>query len=142
MDGAPEYLVEVDELVYEKFRPNAAVTVAHGHFIIGTHVDYVAEILKAPDAEKRLAQAAVKALRQVYSDLDSEAAEEVVFGQELTGYDVNFYCLDLTNTALVRGFRTEDATYMILCQAEDREFAEVEPVFRAITASLLRFGVD
>jgi hypothetical protein len=51
---------------------------------------------------------------------------------------MNFYCLDLTNTALVRGFRTADATCIILYQAEDREFATVEPVLRAMTTSLLR----
>ena len=35
-----------EERDVKEFRPNAAVTVAHGHFIIGSHVDYVAEILK------------------------------------------------------------------------------------------------
>ena len=32
-------------------------------------------------------------------------AEETVAGHELTGYDLAFYCLDLTNTALVRSLR-------------------------------------
>jgi hypothetical protein len=49
-----------DEVIQEKdtkeFRPNAAVTVAHGHFIIGTHVDYVADILKKLDGESTLAK--------------------------------------------------------------------------------------
>jgi hypothetical protein len=86
---------------------------------------------------KDLADAALKAMRQVYDELDAERTKEVVMGQELVGYDLNFYCLDLTNTALIRGWRTPAASYLLFCQSDDREFAEVEPVFRAITASLL-----
>jgi hypothetical protein len=89
-------------------------------------------------APKDLVEAALKAMRQEYDELDAEPVQERAFGHELIGYDLNFYCLDLTNTALVRAVQTADATYLILCQAEDREFAEVEPVFRAMTASLLR----
>lgn len=95
-------------------------------------------IHSADEDPVRLSNAAVKAMRQVYSDLDSEEVEEVVAGQELVGHDLNFYCLDLTNTALVRSFRNQQATYVLICQAEDREFAVVEPVFRAMTTSLLR----
>lgn len=84
-----------------------------------------------------LADAALKAMRQVYDELDAEPVRESIAGHKLTGYDLNFYCLDLTNTALVRGVQTPQASYLVLCQADDREFAEVEPVFRAITASLL-----
>jgi hypothetical protein len=89
-------------------------------------------------APKDLVEAALKAMRQEYDELDAERVRERAAGQDLVGYDLNFYCLDLTNTALVRAVRTADATFLILCQAEDREFAEVGPVFRAITASLLR----
>ncbi|HVW36950.1 MAG TPA: hypothetical protein VHB99_06580, partial [Pirellulales bacterium] len=67
----------------------------------------------------------------------AEAVVETIAGQELLGWDMNFYCLDLTNTAQVRGFGTDEATYLIFCQADDREFEEVEPVFAAITRSLL-----
>ena len=89
------------------------------------------------DDPGRLASSAVQAMRQVYSELDSEEAWDDVAGREIHGYDLNFYCLDLTNTALVRSFRGDDATYVILCQAEDREFAEIEPVFRAMTTSMV-----
>ncbi len=77
-------------------------------------------------------------MRQQYDELDAVEIHETVAGQDLVGYDMNFYCLDLTNTAQVRGYRNTDAAYVIFCQADDREFAEVEEVFRAITISLLR----
>ena len=77
-------------------------------------------------------------MRQQYDDLDADEVHETVAGQDLVGYDMNFYCLDLTNTAQVRSYNTPDAAYVIFCQADDREFAEIEEIFRAITISLLR----
>ncbi len=85
-----------------------------------------------------LTLAALDAMKAEFTDFEAEPASETVEGFELTGFDMNFYCLDLTNTALVRGFRTAESTCIILYQAEDRDFATVEPVFRAITISLLR----
>jgi hypothetical protein len=90
---------------------------------------------------QKLADAALAAMRQEYDELDAEPVAETVAGQELLGWDMNFYCLDLTNTALVRGFSSGDATYLIFCQADDREFDEVGPVFAAITRSLLSMSL-
>ncbi|HVU85926.1 MAG TPA: hypothetical protein VHD36_01300 [Pirellulales bacterium] len=89
-------------------------------------------------APEKLAATALKAMRQQYDELDAEEVRETIAGQELVGYDMNFYCLDLTNTAQVRSYGTRDAAYVIFCQADDREFAEIEEIFRAITTSLLR----
>ena len=86
----------------------------------------------------KLLSAAVSAMREVYEQLDSEAVEETIAGQELSGYDMNFYCLDLTNTASVRGLRTGQRTLVIFCQAEDREYERIEPIFRAMSTSLLK----
>lgn len=84
-----------------------------------------------------LRETALKAMKKEYSELDVEPVEESVAGQELVGYDLNFYCLDLTNTALIRAARTSSHSLLVLCQAEDREFAVVEPIFRAMMQSLL-----
>ncbi len=83
-------------------------------------------------------ETSLRAMRDVYPDLDAEPAEEVVAGHRLRGYDLNFICLDLTNTTLIRGFRTPDASYLLLCQADDRELETVNRVFQAITTSLLQ----
>jgi len=87
---------------------------------------------------KDLAVTALNAMKQVYDEAESEEVSEAVAGHDVSGFDLNFYCLDLTNTALIRGFRTDHASCVVLCQAEDREFQSLEQVFRAITASLLR----
>lgn len=83
-----------------------------------------------------LAAAALRTLKAEYPDSESEPATQEIGEHELRGYDVNFFYLDLTNTALIRGFRLHDATCLILCQAEDREFAQIGAVFDAITTSL------
>lgn len=88
-------------------------------------------------APEDLVEAALRTMREVYDELDAEAVEETVGETELVGCDMNFYCLDLTNTAAVRSGRIGESTLVIFWQADDRELGEVEAVFRAITLSLL-----
>lgn len=87
---------------------------------------------------KKLAKAAVRAMKEEYEELESELTQETIAGQEVIGYDLNFYYLDLTNTAIVRCLRTPRASYAVFCQAEDREFDQVQQVFQAMTTSLLK----
>jgi hypothetical protein len=84
-----------------------------------------------------LAVEALQALKKEYPETESEPANDVIGGGELSGFDVSFYYLDLINTALIRAFRTPTASCLLLCQAEDREFRELEPIFQAMTASIL-----
>ena len=84
-----------------------------------------------------LTRAVLGQMRKEYQDLDSEPAAEEIAGHTLTGVDINFYCLDLTNTAQVRTLETPQAVYLLICQAEDREWTRIAPVFAAITASFV-----
>ena len=84
-----------------------------------------------------LTDAVVSQMREEYRDLDSEPASEVVAEHTLRGQDMNFYCLDLTNTAQVRTLQTPQAVYLIFCQAEDREWERIAAVFAAMTASFV-----
>ena len=77
-------------------------------------------------------------MRRQYDDLDSEPVEDAIAGQAMTGYDLNFYCLDLTNTAQIRAFRRGETSLLLIWQAEDRDFDGFVPVFRAITTSLIQ----
>lgn len=93
----------------------------------------------APDIELEAGfDEALAALRTEYHDMEVELVEEELEGYRLVGYDVNFICLDLTNTCWLRGIQTPGGTYLLLCQAEDQEFETVAPVFRAMLASMLR----
>jgi hypothetical protein len=84
-----------------------------------------------------LAEQAVAGIREEYGDVDVELAEDTVAGVDLKGYNVNFFCMDLTSTAKVRCLRTTKATYAIFCQAEDTDFERLARVFEAITVSLI-----
>ena len=86
---------------------------------------------------RELTAEALQSLKVEYPGAEAEPASEKFGDTTLSGYDLSFFCLDLTNTALIRGFRTAQATCLIVCQAEDRELETVGPVFRAITTSLL-----
>jgi hypothetical protein len=85
----------------------------------------------------KLTAAVVDAMKQEYEGLEAEEAEETILGHDLVGFDLAFCCLDLTNTARVRGLRFAHSTYTIYCQAEDREYEQAKRVFQAMTFSFL-----
>ena len=92
----------------------------------------------ASDDLVTLLRTVLDALRQEYTELDVEQATQQIGNCDLIGYDVNFCCLDLTNTAQIRGFQTQRGTYVLLWQAEDGDFVQLEPVFLAMATSLVR----
>lgn len=89
----------------------------------------------------KLAADALHAMTQEYEEVESKPVSETLSEFDLVGYDLNFYYLDLTNSAVVRCVRTEHGTLTIFYQGEDREYDAIEPVFRAMTVSLLRNAV-
>ncbi|TWU23626.1 hypothetical protein [Bythopirellula polymerisocia] len=81
---------------------------------------------------------ALAALRAEYQEMDVEPTEEILEGHLIVGYTVNFFLLDLTNTCWIKGIETPEANFLLIAQAEDREFEEVHRVFEAMLASVLR----
>jgi hypothetical protein len=97
---------------------------------------------------------ALAAMRAQYPGMEVELADDLTSAggwmdsqqdsgtggamEGLYGFNVSFICLDLTITAWLRGLQTHTASYLLLCQAEDRELTGVGPVFRAMWISLLR----
>lgn len=111
-----------------------------GQVIISSPETAFWQLSKHPaDAElEQLFDEALSTLRSLYEEMETEPAQTEIEGRTLQGYDVNFYCLDFTNTCWLRGFQTPSATYLLLCQAEDGEFQKTGPVFLAMLASVLR----
>jgi hypothetical protein len=91
-----------------------------------------------PSLPAQMAQAALDAMRKEYDELDVEPISESMAGHDLLGFDLNFFCLDLTNTACIRSLRVGGTTYTVFFQAEDREYVEIAPVFQAMTLTLLQ----
>jgi hypothetical protein len=61
---------------------------------------------------------------------------DVVAGQPACGHDIRFFSFDLTNTCWTRSFYCGAGTVLLLWQANDLELERIEPVLKAIIASL------
>lgn len=85
-----------------------------------------------------LAATALSALREEYEELEAEYVSETIGQTEATGYEIHFYVQQLVAAARIRVFQHDAKMVLLLCQAEDREFDQLEPVFRAMTHSLLQ----
>ena len=83
-----------------------------------------------------LAQEVLDALRSEYADIEVESVAARNPQQSGLCYELRFYCLDLVVAACLEVFDHADHTFVILSQAEDREFEQGRMVFDAITASI------
>lgn len=92
-----------------------------------------------PDRDPdELVDAVVETMRGMYDELDAEETISRIAGHDVVACEMNFYYLDLTNTALVEVIPSRRATYVVMYQAEDREFDNIHRVFEAMTASLVQ----
>lgn len=95
--------------------------------------------LYSPPADPRkLTEDVISALRAEYDPLEAEEASEQVGDVKAEGYDLSFFYLDLLIICHTRSFTFGNKTLVIMTQAEDRDYQQLEPVFRAITVSLVQ----
>jgi hypothetical protein len=87
-------------------------------------------------AQEEVAEATLEALRAEYPGLEATACVDTLAGQMAVGHDIQFFSLDLTNTCWTRSIYTEAGTILVLCQVNDLELQQYEPVLRAVCASL------
>lgn len=60
---------------------------------------------------------ALEAMRESYPDLEcSPALEARPGGRTSSGYDLEFFCLDIVATATIRGFRLDGVSVLVLSQ--------------------------
>ena len=81
-------------------------------------------------------ETALAVFKDEYPDLDVYETEEELLGQQATGYDIEFFCLELVNTARLRAFLAEEFTVLVMCQADDTELETSTPLFEALSQSL------
>jgi hypothetical protein len=85
---------------------------------------------------EEIANAALEALRADYPALEAQPKVDSLAGQMAVGHDIQFFSLDLTNTCWTRSIDTAAGAVLVLCQSNDLELDEYEPVLRAICDSL------
>ena len=88
-----------------------------------------------PEAEQ-MAQTALDALQEEYPTLEADPSLEDVAGQPACGHDIRFFSFDLTNTCWTRSFYCGEGTVLAMWQANDLELEKLEPVLKAMCASL------
>jgi hypothetical protein len=87
--------------------------------------------LSCPDSGD-VADSVLETMREEYPELDADPTEEVVDDRFVSGYDVQFFALDLPNTARIRCFRTLIRTILVFGQWTDLFEAEVSGIPDAI----------
>jgi hypothetical protein len=79
-------------------------------------------------------------LRSDYKHLDAEDVVQSLAGQPALGQNIDFFSLDTANTCWTRAVETPSGILLILGQCSDLEFAQFEPDFQALLASLTLAG--
>lgn len=88
-----------------------------------------------PDPQETL-QSVLEAFEEEYEEIDIYPVEQRVARREASARDIEFVCLELTNSAYVRVFQTPRFTAVLLYQATDHEVDAFQPDFDAMTASI------
>lgn len=105
-----------------------------------------AHIYDLASAPEDIFRESIDALQDTYSDIEiTPIAEEdlrflkqidTVHDGSIKAVEAMFYCLDFLIQAKLYLLSTDSNWFLVLCQAEDRDFDQQELVFTAITTSL------
>jgi hypothetical protein len=104
------------------------------------HPDGVAFLLVSADLScpdpGEVADSVLETMREEYPELDADPTEEIRDDRLISGYDVQFFALDLSNTAQIRCFRTLNRTLLVFGQWTDRLEAEVSDLADDVLRSI------
>lgn len=82
----------------------------------------------------------LQTLQQEYEDAELDAVQLTLGSLKLDAVDLQFYCLDFLVHSRLLVLEHELHCLLVAWQAEDRDFDKLEPVFSAITFSILQSG--
>jgi hypothetical protein len=104
------------------------------------HPEGVAFILVRSDEScsdpEETADLALEAMREEYPELDASPVMETLGEHIVTGHDVEFFSLDVSNAALIRCFRTPRRTVLVFGQWSDLIGEETAELVRDVVRSL------
>ncbi|HUG70566.1 MAG TPA: hypothetical protein VMM76_22645 [Pirellulaceae bacterium] len=90
-----------------------------------------------PRDSDELAGEALSVMREEYENLETTAFTTEFADVSACGHEIYFYHLDLLIHSRIITAPFGEKTALLLWQAEDRDFDELEPVFRAMATTLL-----
>jgi hypothetical protein len=88
-----------------------------------------------PSAESVI-EAAMTAYRESYDDFDVYPVASRIAGCESVGRNVDFFCMELVNSAWLRAFRTGRFTVLVLAQSGPDEQRAAKRAFEGVCDSL------
>lgn len=80
----------------------------------------------------------VVALEETYPDLEITPATKNFEQLEGTAVDAIFFCLDFLVRVKLQTLQTEGFQILLWYQSEDRDFEKHEPIFHAVSTSMLQ----
>jgi hypothetical protein len=89
-----------------------------------------------PDPDAVL-NTAVDAFRDEYDEIDVALSQTSLANRQVPAAEIDFICLELTNTARLRALRTERFTLLVLYQLTDADTEDQEETLESISASLI-----
>ncbi len=93
-------------------------------------------ILRQRPQPRDVLRAAILAFEEEYDELDIVESEIEVAQQRVLAIEIDFVCLELTNTAFLCAFETARFTVLVVTQLNDVELEAYESLLEQITASL------
>ncbi len=95
------------------------------------------QVYPSRTSRTKLTAEVLKVMQEEYGELETQVVTEDICQRPAIGYDLSFFCLDLLVTSRIRCLCVDQLTYLLIYQAESREFDRQHMVFEAITQSLL-----
>lgn len=93
-------------------------------------------LLESRPTAAEAVSAVVAALQEEYGELDIYQGAEVIADGPASACELDFVCLDLVNSAVIRAEITSEFTAVVMYQAEEREFDRLRGDFDAVTGSV------
>jgi hypothetical protein len=81
-------------------------------------------------------EAVVEAFQDEYDGIDRFQIDRTIARESAIGCDLDFFYLDLCNSASVRAFRTSRFTALLMCQAGGRDFPVAKEAFEQICETI------
>ena len=86
---------------------------------------------------RELADSVKDALHDEYDEVETEAYRGKWGELDVEGYELHFYVIELVAKAVIEVLQFQNRTYMVMTQAEVRDYEELAPVFQALCTSLV-----
>jgi hypothetical protein len=87
--------------------------------------------------QQQLVEELVAAMQKEYPQAEEEPYVQSPRGEQIRGVRLYFYCLDMLVSWTLLPITVEGQVFLFECQAEDKEFEELEEVFMALSISVL-----